>query len=153
MGVRAARREDPELAAGEPQVTGPAIERRGLRKSYGEVVGARGVDLTVPRGTVYGLLGPNGAGKTTVVRILTTLLPPDGGSDGVDGIDVVRTPTSCGMRIGVSGQYAAVDENLTGAENLEMVGRLYHLTPAPRPATGRASCSSSSSSPRRPTAW
>ena len=81
----------------------------------------------MPAGTVLGLLGPNGAGKTTAVRILTTLLPPDGGSARVAGLDVTREASRLRSKIGLAGQYAAVDENLTGAENLEMVGRLYHL--------------------------
>jgi ABC-2 type transport system ATP-binding protein len=104
-----------------------AIEAEGLRKSYGEVCALDGVDLRVPAGTVLGLLGPNGAGKTTAVRVLTTLLPPDGGSARVAGLDVARQAPQLRSRIGLAGQYAAVDENLTGAENLEMVGRLYHL--------------------------
>jgi len=104
-----------------------AIEAQGLRKSYGDVCALDGVDLRVPTGTVLGLLGPNGAGKTTAVRILTTLLPPDGGSARVAGLDVVDEAAHLRTRIGLAGQYAAVDENLTGAENLEMVGRLYHL--------------------------
>ena len=110
-----------------PAATAPAIEVRGLRKSYGDVEALRGIDLTVPSGTVLGLLGPNGAGKTTAVRILTTLLPPDGGEARVGGLDVSRDASELRSRIGLAGQYAAVDENLTGAENLEMVGRLYHL--------------------------
>jgi ABC-2 type transport system ATP-binding protein len=104
-----------------------AIEARGLEKSYGEVKALCGVDLEVDAGTVYGLLGPNGAGKTTAVRILTTLLPPDGGSARVAGVDVLTEPALVRQRIGLAGQYAAVDENLTGFENLDMVGRLYHL--------------------------
>ncbi len=104
-----------------------AIETRELRKSYGDVVALGGVDLTVEAGIVFGLLGPNGAGKTTAVRILTTLLAPDGGSASVTGLDVVRQGAKVRERIGLAGQYAAVDENLTGFENLEMVGRLYHL--------------------------
>jgi len=104
-----------------------AIEAEGLRKSYKDVEALAGVDLAVPPGTVLGLLGPNGAGKTTSVRILTTLLPPDGGRARVAGLDVVKDATELRSRIGLAGQYAAVDENLTGAENLEMVGRLYHL--------------------------
>jgi ABC-2 type transport system ATP-binding protein len=104
-----------------------AIEAEGLRKSYGDVRALNGIDLRVPAGTVLGLLGPNGAGKTTAVRILTTLLPPDGGSARVAGLDVARQAPQLRTKIGLAGQYAAVDENLTGAENLEMVGRLYHL--------------------------
>jgi ABC-2 type transport system ATP-binding protein len=104
-----------------------AIEAEGLCKSYGDVRALEQVDLQVPAGTVLGLLGPNGAGKTTAVRILTTLLPPDGGSARVAGLDVTREAQELRTKIGLAGQYAAVDENLTGAENLEMVGRLYHL--------------------------
>jgi ABC-2 type transport system ATP-binding protein len=104
-----------------------AIETRGLEKSYGDVVALDGIDLTVEPGIVFGLLGPNGAGKTTAVRILTTLLAPDGGSARVAGLDVVRDGARVRESIGLAGQYAAVDENLTGFENLEMVGRLYHL--------------------------
>jgi ABC-2 type transport system ATP-binding protein len=104
-----------------------AIEARDLRKRYGSVEALRGVDLTVESGTVFGLLGPNGAGKTTAVRILTTLLRPDSGSAHVDGLDVLTEGRRLRSRIGVAGQYAAVDENLTGFENLEMIGRLYHL--------------------------
>jgi ABC-2 type transport system ATP-binding protein len=104
-----------------------AIEAEGLRKSYGDVRALDGIDLRVPAGTVLGLLGPNGAGKTTAVRILTTLLPLDGGSARVAGLDVAREAGELRKKIGLAGQYAAVDENLTGAENLEMVGRLYHL--------------------------
>src|SRR5262249_39669489 len=111
----------------ELAVAPPAIEAQGLRKRYGSVEALRGVDLSVPKGTVFGLLGPNGAGKTTAVRILTTLLRPDDGSARVAGIDVLTEPAALRARIGVAGQYAAVDENLTGFENLEMVGILYHL--------------------------
>ncbi|HET6999416.1 MAG TPA: ATP-binding cassette domain-containing protein [Solirubrobacterales bacterium] len=114
-----------------------AIEATGLCKSYGEVRALESVDLRVPPGTVLGLLGPNGAGKTTAVRILTTLLPPDGGSARVAGLDVVREAAQLRSKIGLAGQYAAVDENLTGAENLEMVGRLYHL-PKGEPRTRAA---------------
>src|SRR5918995_6994100 len=104
-----------------------AVETQGLHKSYGDVQALRGVDLRVESGTIFGLLGPNGAGKTTAVRILTTLLAPDEGSARVAGFDVVRDAPSVREHIGLAGQYAAVDENLTGFENLEMVGRLYHL--------------------------
>jgi ABC-2 type transport system ATP-binding protein len=104
-----------------------AIEAEGLQKHYGDVKALCGVDLYAPAGSVLGLLGPNGAGKTTVVRILTTLLKPDHGSARVAGFDVVREPAQVRARIGLAGQYAAVDENLSGSENLEMVGRLYHL--------------------------
>jgi ABC-2 type transport system ATP-binding protein len=103
------------------------IEAAGLVKRYGEVTALDGLDLAVPQGTVLGLLGPNGAGKTTAVRILTTLLEPDAGSATVAGVDVLAHPGQVRERIGLSGQYAAVDENLTGYENLDMIGRLYHL--------------------------
>src|ERR687895_2978495 len=104
-----------------------AIEVSELRKSFKDVHALAGIDLEAPAGSVLGLLGPNGAGKTTAVRILTTLLPPDAGSARVAGYDVVRDAPALRSRIGLAGQYAAVDENLTGRENLEMVGRLYHL--------------------------
>jgi ABC-2 type transport system ATP-binding protein len=104
-----------------------AVETSELRKRYGDVEALQGVDLRAEHGTVLGLLGPNGAGKTTAVRILTTLLQPDGGSASVAGFDVVRQPKLVRKSIGLAGQYAAVDENLSGFENLEMVGRLYHL--------------------------
>jgi ABC-2 type transport system ATP-binding protein len=104
-----------------------AVETTHLQKSYGDVHALRGVDLQVAAGSVFGLLGPNGAGKTTAVRILTTLLKPDAGSARVVGLDVVRDAAKVRQRIGLAGQYAAVDENLTGFENLNMVGRLYHL--------------------------
>jgi ABC-2 type transport system ATP-binding protein len=103
------------------------IDVRGLHKSYGDVDAVRGIDLHVDRGEVFALLGPNGAGKTTAVRILTTLLLPDSGEARVAGVDVLQEPARVRERIGLAGQYAAVDENLTGFENLEMVGRLYHM--------------------------
>ena len=115
----------------------PAIVARGLVKRYGDVTALAGVDLTVPRGTVLGLLGPNGAGKTTAVRILSTLLLPDAGTASVAGVDVVRNPREVRRRIGLSGQYAAVDEYLTGFENLVMIGRLYHLGRAAARARAR----------------
>ncbi|MDQ3974656.1 MAG: ATP-binding cassette domain-containing protein, partial [Actinomycetota bacterium] len=104
-----------------------AILAEGLRKSYGPVSALDGVDLAVPQGTVLGLLGPNGAGKTTAVRILTTLLAPDRGRATVLGLDVVEHAAAVRAAIGLAGQYAAVDEHLTGRENLRMVARLYHL--------------------------
>ena len=104
----------------------PAVEAVGLVKRFGTTEALRGVDLSVDRATVVGLLGPNGAGKTTAVRILTTLLKPDAGQAFIDGIDVVKNPRRARARIGLTGQYAAVDERLTGFENLEHVGRLFH---------------------------
>ena len=103
------------------------IRAEGLVKRYGELRALDGLDLAVPEGTVLGLLGPNGAGKTTAVRVLTTLLEPDAGSATVAGIDVLAHPAQARARIGLSGQYAAVDEYLTGYENLDMIGRLYGL--------------------------
>jgi ABC-2 type transport system ATP-binding protein len=100
----------------------------GLVKSFGDVRALRGIDLSVPRGTVLGVLGPNGAGKTTAVRILTTLLPPDGGRAVVEGRDVCREAAAVRRIIGLSGQSAAIQEELTGKENLELIGRLYHLS-------------------------
>jgi ABC-2 type transport system ATP-binding protein len=105
----------------------PAILAEGLRKRYSQTTALDGLDLTVPEGTVHGLLGPNGAGKTTAVRILTTLVRADSGRAEVFGLDVVRDAQRLRATIGVTGQYAAVDEKLTGAENLEMFGRLYRL--------------------------
>ena len=106
------------------------IEASGLVKTYGDVVALDGLDLVVPEGQVLGLLGPNGAGKTTTVRILTTLLKPDAGDATVAGFDVIRQPDRVRRVIGLTGQYAAVDEYLTGRENLRMFGDLYHLDPA-----------------------
>ncbi|MFI6940529.1 ATP-binding cassette domain-containing protein [Streptomyces sp. NPDC050418] len=104
-----------------------AVRAEGLQKRYGEKRALDGFDLTVHRGTVHGLLGPNGAGKTTAVRVLATLLKFDGGSARVAGVDVNEDPRGVRRRIGLAGQYAAVDENLTGRQNLEMFGRLFHL--------------------------
>jgi ABC-2 type transport system ATP-binding protein len=107
-----------------------AILVEDLEKHFGAVHALAGVSFAVPTGTVLGLLGPNGAGKTTAVRILTTILHADGGRAEVLGIDVNRFPQSVRLRIGLAGQYAAVDESLTGRENLRMVGRLTHLSTA-----------------------
>ena len=104
-----------------------AVVVEGLHKSYGKTMALDGVDLAVPEGTIVGLLGPNGAGKTTVVRILATLLRADAGRAEVGGLDVVKDANAVRSMIGLTGQYAAVDEYLTGFENLEMVGRLYRL--------------------------
>jgi ABC-2 type transport system ATP-binding protein len=106
----------------------PAITVRGLVKSFGDVKALAGVDLDVTRGTILGLLGPNGAGKTTFVRVLTTLLQADAGTACVLGLDVVEDAAELRQQIGLAGQYAAVDENLTGLENLVMVGRLYGMS-------------------------
>ena len=111
-----------------------AVEADGLVKVFGDTRAVDGVDLAVPRGKIYGLLGPNGAGKTTTVRVLTTLLRPDGGTARIDGVDVVADPNRVRTRIGLTGQYAAVEERLTARENLDLVGRLYHL---PRKVTAQ----------------
>src|SRR5215216_2899096 len=108
-------------------MTDDAIVVQGLEKSYGSVRALGGVDFAARTGSVLALLGPNGAGKTTAVRILATLLKPDAGSARVVGLDVERDAAALRAKIGLAGQYAAVDENLTGFENLEMVGRLYHM--------------------------
>ena len=115
------------MVAASVLIMADAVRARGLVKRYGTTTALDGVDLDVPEGTVLGLLGPNGAGKTTTVRILTTLLEPDEGEAQVAGVDVRRDPHEVRRRIGVSGQYAAVDDHLTGFENLRMVGQLYHL--------------------------
>ena len=106
----------------------PAVETRDIVKRFGEVVALDGVSISFPSGIVYGLLGPNGAGKTTLIRILTTLLKADSGSALVAGIDVNEDPVGVRHRIGLAGQFAAVDTFLTGRENVEMVGRLYNLS-------------------------
>jgi len=113
------------------------IEAHGLSKRYGKVIALDGLDLAVPEGTVLGLLGPNGAGKTTAVSILATLLEPNEGTATVAGADLRTQPEEVRRRIGLSGQYAAVDEHLTGFENLDMIGRLYHLGRGPSRARAR----------------
>ena len=106
----------------------PAVVVDGLQKSFGETQALAGIDLQIPEGSVLGLLGPNGAGKTTAVRVLATLLRPDTGRAEVFGYDVVRYPAEVRAMIGLAGQFAAVDELLTGRENLRMVGRLFHMS-------------------------
>ena len=105
-----------------------AIVAEAVEKSFGDIRALAGIDLVVPEGAVVGLLGPNGAGKTTLVRILTTLLTPDAGNATVLGIDVTQRPDAVRAEIGLTGQFTAVDDNLTGAEFLWMVGRLYHMS-------------------------
>jgi ABC-2 type transport system ATP-binding protein len=112
----------------EPGTRDPIIVTEALRKRYGQTHALRGLDLQVPAGGVFGLLGPNGAGKTTLVRILSTLTLPDSGRATVAGHDVVRQPRLVRESIGLAGQYAAVDERLTGRENLVMFGRLFRLS-------------------------
>jgi daunorubicin resistance ABC transporter ATP-binding subunit len=107
-----------------------AVEAKGLTKSFGAVTALDGLDLEIESGIVFGLLGPNGAGKTTLVRILATLLVPSQGHARVLGHDVIAEPLAVRRRIGLAGQFAAVDQELTGRENLEMVGRLYRLPAA-----------------------
>src|SRR5215218_7712665 len=116
----------PPHGRGPATASGPAIAVEGLRKRFGTVAALDGIDFEVPPATVLGLLGPNGAGKTTAVRILTTILAPDAGRATVLGIDVARHPQAVRERIGLAGQYAAIDENLTGRENLRLIGRLTH---------------------------
>lgn len=111
----------------QPVVADLAVQADGLVKTFGKIRAVDGVSLEVPRGAVYGLLGPNGAGKTTIVRLLTTLLRSDGGTALIDGIDVAKNPGAVRARIGLTGQYAAVEERLTPRENLSLIGRLYQL--------------------------
>jgi ABC-2 type transport system ATP-binding protein len=115
-----------------------AVIAEGLVKTFGSVRALDGLDLAVPEGSVLALLGPNGAGKTTCVRVLTTLLLPDAGRAEVAGVDVLRRPRDVRGLIGLSGQYAAVDEYLTGYENLDMIGRLYDLGRGPARQRARA---------------
>ena len=118
---------EPTLEAQKSISTDNAIVVKGLRKSFKKLTVLDGIDLCVKRGTVLALLGPNGAGKTTTIRILSTLLLPDGGQALIHGFDVVREANKVRSLIGLTGQYAAVDEYLTGKENLHMIGRLYRL--------------------------
>ncbi len=111
-----------------------AVVAEGLVKHFGETKALDGLDLNVPAGTVLGLLGPNGAGKTTAVRVLTTLLVPDAGSAFIDGADVIADPQTVRGRIGLTGQYAAVEERMTGRENLELIGRYFHMNKGTRSA-------------------
>jgi ABC-2 type transport system ATP-binding protein len=106
----------------------PIVEATGLRKQFGETQALCGLDLEIEAGTVLGVLGPNGAGKTTAVRILTTLITPDAGRASIDGIDVTKDPQRVRSRIGLTGQYAAVDERLTARENLELIGRFFRMS-------------------------
>ncbi|WP_433322990.1 ATP-binding cassette domain-containing protein [Spirillospora sp. CA-294931] len=106
----------------------PIVVAEGLHKRFGDTHALRGLDLSVPAGSVCGVLGPNGAGKTTMVRVLATLADPDEGGARIAGFDVVREADQVRARIGLAGQYAAVDEKLTGRGNLRMFGRLYHLS-------------------------
>jgi ABC-2 type transport system ATP-binding protein len=114
-------------SASIPPVSGAAIEVEGLAKRFGDVVALDGIDFAVPARAVFGLLGPNGAGKTTAIRILATVLQPDAGRAMVLGLDVVGSPDAVRRRIGLAGQYAAVDPNLTGRENLRLIGRLTQM--------------------------
>ena len=114
----------------------PVVVAEGLQKNFGSTKALLGLDLSIEAGTVLAVLGPNGAGKTTAVRILSTLLRPDGGRAFIDGIDVAREPRRVRNRIGLTGQYAAVDERLTARENLELIGRFFRLSSAQ--ARGRA---------------
>ncbi len=144
---------DRQVSCGVPTWTGPAVVVDSLVKTFkGGVRALDGVSFEIPAGTVLGLLGPNGAGKTTAVRVLTTLLRPDSGRAVVAGIDVLANPARARTVIGLAGQYAAVDEGLTGMENLVLVGRLNHLPRAERRATGRRAAGAVRPDRRRPTA-
>ena len=136
---------------GAAPASGPAIAVEGLQKRFGTVTALDGIDFEVAPATVLGLLGPNGAGKTTAVRILTTILRPDAGRATVLGIDVAKHPQAVRERIGLAGQYAAVDENLTGRENLRLIGRLTHQPKAAAATPGRRAARALRSRPTPPT--
>jgi ABC-2 type transport system ATP-binding protein len=127
----------------------PAIAVTGLQKSFGDKVVLDGIDLTVQEGTIFALLGPNGVGKTTTVHILSTLIPADGGDAQVAGYDLVREADSVRAAIGVTGQFSAVDNLLTGEENLLLMADLHHLG-RPRDDGGPPCCSASSNWPKPP---
>src|SRR4051812_33633819 len=114
-------------AAGAADSSGPAVRARGLVKTFGDLRAVDGIDLDVHRGEVFGVLGPNGAGKTTTLQMLATLLPMDGGTAEIFGVDVRRHPHVVRQLVGVTGQYASVDENLTARENLWLFGKLLGL--------------------------
>ena len=133
-----------------------AVEAGGLVKAFGSTCALDGIDLEIPQGTVLGLLGPNGAGKTTAVRILSTLLRPDAGWARVAGVDVLADPHRVRSKIGLSEQYATVDANLTGFENLYLIARLYGMSRGQarsraRSLISRFRLSTPQSGPRRPT--
>ena len=130
-----------------------AFEATGLVKRFGTTTALAGVDLAARQGTVLGVLGPNGAGKTTAVRILATLLRPDEGHATVGGLDVVKDAARVRREIGLTGQYASVDETLTGTENLVLIGRLLDLPRGDAKARARELLDRSSTSTRRPTGW
>ena len=130
----------------------PAVEAVGLVKRFGETTAVAGLDLRVQAGTVVALLGPNGAGKTTTIRILATLLRPDAGSARVLGHDLEREADAVRTRISLTGQLASMDEDLTGEENLVLLGRLLGFRRSGR-KRGRRSCSTRSTSSKRPAAW
>ena len=114
------------------------VEAAGLVKAFGSTEALSGLDLHVDEGQVLGVLGPNGAGKTTAVRVLTTLLVPDGGSASIAGIDVLKEPRRVRARIGLTGQYAAVDERLTARENLDLIARFFRMRPSAAAASRMA---------------
>jgi ABC-type multidrug transport system, ATPase component len=131
------------------ELTTPAVQARGLVKTFGDLRAVDGIDLEVSQGEILGVLGPNGAGKTTMLRMLATLLPIDAGDAQIFGVDVAKEPHRVRQLIGVTGQYASVDENLTATENLWLFGRLQGLRSADARATA-GGCSGSSGSRRPP---